>query len=1076
MEFDSPIEEKKMGNRANRLLKGLKKEHFAVGKTRVKSWHAWLVIGFAVGITGGVFLVSSRGGDFGVSRAADTAQEVSEDFLAPAFRPFAEKNLPEQQAIRAQQKGVLVAIQKLDSPEGGERTARIADLRKRLGDRRTMLAALIQKDPDGAFTAMLPASVIAALPPELQSLAEKPVSLLGKLETIHVDVNLGKPSVSDLPRSEFRYYVNSGGTRYELHPVGSELNAASGATVRVSGYQLGAALLAPVGVNGIEITAQAPQPVAIGEQKTLAVLVNFQDSGPVPFTAAEAKKLILDDSVQAYYKEASYGQMGWSGDVVDWITLPRAGVINGSCLWPDPWNDGLGNLLASRYDLHQYGYITIFASHYCMGGGMSSVGASNQTFNGETYHLAESWVGANTALSADDIFPTIGWSYFDYVLAHEWGHALGVMHANSWECQDKILYGNCNHWEYGNLYDTMGSPGFSTHFNGFFKDAFGWLSGSMLTITKSGTYTINPLESSSGVRAAKIQPPGFASPQFYLEFRQPTGFDSVLSWPDLVNRWGTSIAYNGLFVNWNPTKPNEYPMTRLLDMTPHPTNEPSLISDWTNVVLARGMPAFRDKGSGITIGPVVSEDSGKITFRVRIGPPHCVKQELGISTFVFNGNGRGSNQNAQPINLAIDATAGDFVELNVSFQNRDSAICAPRQFQATVTPPQNWTALILNQNPITISPGDYAYQQIEFRVPADAAPGSYTAKATIKDTSAPRRVTGQEINLTVTVIAPPSIQVLSPNGGEQWQIGSVHTIQWTPYNPQMGINVVPTVSAYLEKLVDGNFITIGKIIESGKASIHWIGDLDSYGNYAEPGDYYVRVVNSETGQSDRSDGSFKLVPQNTVKADLKINGSDGPIVLPAGGGTVTFSWTSQNADACTLYLNGMADDVFNLLSSGQKSVFLKPNPYPAPLATGLVCESSIGSASDLVFISPAQGTSSIGSASNTPFISPSQGTSLIKVLSPNGGEKLNYSSPRTMNWSYSPDVYKFSVALYKNDAFFKWIAPNLPSSKGFLSWTPSRTMSSSNMSGEVFKIYLIGYKSKGGTVEDKSDAPFSIVR
>lgn len=308
-------------------------------------------------------------------------------------------------------------------------------------------------------------------------------------------------------------------------------------------------------------------------------------------------------------------------------------------------------------------------------------------------------------------------------------------------------------------------------------------------------------------------------------------------------------------------------------------------------------------------------------------------------------------------------------------------------------------------------------------------------------------------------IASSAMRITAPNGGEVWQLNSLHTITWTPYDPNSGVNSAKEVRAYLERLVNGQYQVAGKIIESGKASIHWIGELDKYGNYAEPGEYYVRVVNSQTGESDRSDKPFNLVAQNTVKADLKINGSDGPVALSAGGGTVTFFWTSQNADTCKIYMNGMAGDVMNLPSSGKKDLFLKQNPYSVQLGVSLSCESSIGGASDTVYISPYAGEGSY-----------------TTITSPNGGENLSLSSAYSINWVFSSDINKVSIALYKNDAFFKWIVTDVPwSGPGVLSWNPSSVISNSDIGGQVFKIYIIGYKSGGGTVEDKSDAPFSIV-
>src|SRR3989344_5708931 len=45
-------------------LKTLGKDFIVVGKTRVRSWHAWLAIGVAVGVAAGVLFVANRSGEF----------------------------------------------------------------------------------------------------------------------------------------------------------------------------------------------------------------------------------------------------------------------------------------------------------------------------------------------------------------------------------------------------------------------------------------------------------------------------------------------------------------------------------------------------------------------------------------------------------------------------------------------------------------------------------------------------------------------------------------------------------------------------------------------------------------------------------------------------------------------------------------------------------------------------------------------------------------------------------------------------------------------------------------------------
>ena len=56
-----------------KALEALKKDFVVVGKTRVRSWHAWLVIGLATGIVAGIIFVANQSGEFEKSSAATDA-------------------------------------------------------------------------------------------------------------------------------------------------------------------------------------------------------------------------------------------------------------------------------------------------------------------------------------------------------------------------------------------------------------------------------------------------------------------------------------------------------------------------------------------------------------------------------------------------------------------------------------------------------------------------------------------------------------------------------------------------------------------------------------------------------------------------------------------------------------------------------------------------------------------------------------------------------------------------------------------------------------------------------------------
>ncbi|KKT16096.1 MAG: Alpha-1,3-galactosidase A, partial [Parcubacteria group bacterium GW2011_GWB1_43_6] len=65
-------------HRVERALETLKKDFIVVGKTRVRSWHAWLAIGLAAGIVAGILFVANRSGEFeaGLAQVAPTSGNV----------------------------------------------------------------------------------------------------------------------------------------------------------------------------------------------------------------------------------------------------------------------------------------------------------------------------------------------------------------------------------------------------------------------------------------------------------------------------------------------------------------------------------------------------------------------------------------------------------------------------------------------------------------------------------------------------------------------------------------------------------------------------------------------------------------------------------------------------------------------------------------------------------------------------------------------------------------------------------------------------------------------------------------
>lgn len=63
-------------HRVEKTLETLKKDFIVVGKTRVRSWHAWLIIGLCAGILAGILFVANRSGEFSAGEAASLPESV----------------------------------------------------------------------------------------------------------------------------------------------------------------------------------------------------------------------------------------------------------------------------------------------------------------------------------------------------------------------------------------------------------------------------------------------------------------------------------------------------------------------------------------------------------------------------------------------------------------------------------------------------------------------------------------------------------------------------------------------------------------------------------------------------------------------------------------------------------------------------------------------------------------------------------------------------------------------------------------------------------------------------------------
>lgn len=106
---------------------------------------------------------------------------------------------------------------------------------------------------------------------------------------------------------------------------------------------------------------------------------------------------------------------------------------------------------------------------------------------------------------------------------------------------------------------------------------------------------------------------------------------------------------------------------------------------------------------------------------------------------------------------------------------------------------------------------------------------------------------------------PPSITVISPNGGENWTEGSTHTIQWTSQNIPAGNNMgIRVMNGKFEQQI------IRSLLSSTDTSYSWWVPKNIPYNYQ----YTIQVYHFDSMgiivAKDDSDAPFTILPEGTV--------------------------------------------------------------------------------------------------------------------------------------------------------------------------------------------------------------------
>jgi chitodextrinase len=315
-------------------------------------------------------------------------------------------------------------------------------------------------------------------------------------------------------RSTMEYVVESDGKIVPVRVSERQATPLLGKRVHVSYRADGSAeLVAADGTSGGTTTATT---VATGtERKVAIILLNFSNDARQPWTREQVRAAAFDDatkSVAAYYRQASWGQLLLSGDVLGWYTIPESSASG--CNY-SAWSTS-ANAAATTAGVNLANYqhvVYAFPS-------VSSCGWSGLAYMPGRY----SWLNnAGTSLRT---------------MAHELGHNFGTHHASTLNCTQSgvrvslsATASNCTLNEYGDPFSVMGASSKYEPTN-YSRGNFGWLqAANTLTVSAAGDYQLNPINPYDTTAVQSLRVKRTSSTFLTLELRQPDGsyFDSFAS-------------------------------------------------------------------------------------------------------------------------------------------------------------------------------------------------------------------------------------------------------------------------------------------------------------------------------------------------------------------------------------------------------------------------------------------------------------------------------------------------------------------------------------------------------------------
>jgi PKD repeat protein len=349
-----------------------------------------------------------------------------------------------------------------------------------------------------------------------------------------------------------------------------------------------------------------------GPKTMLYIRLAFADK-PDADPQSETSCYSMLNDVNTFFQENSWGTTAIIPTVTPLLVLPGTEAYYNSVGEYQLRTDGLEVARRAGYDYTSYQLDTVRYS-----GGPGS-------FSGAAY-VGSRGCWMKTSSSG--------------VAAHEYGHNMGLWHANYWTATGDSVIGPGSNSEYGDSFDVMGNSG--SHPNGQFNPSMRrqleWMSEAYVTtVVTSGTYQI---------WAFDVDYPDPAR-QYAMRVRKDADRDY---WGGLRRRFTSNQwLLNGLELHWDPWT-DSASGTHLLDTTPGsvPAKNDSA------VFLGR---TFSDLGAGLHFTPIAKTGSGaESALDVVVNVGHFTNNTPPTASLAADSM---SVSVGTPVNFTVTAADGD---------------------------------------------------------------------------------------------------------------------------------------------------------------------------------------------------------------------------------------------------------------------------------------------------------------------------------------------------------------------------------------------------------------------------------